>query len=161
MNNLPPELPGQDYASSDFNAMRRSNRSLQPMTAPGTLVTHSPGHGVMIRAARQRPRQGVTDAGIDFAKPRNYDHTKSYKAKRLVYVKPDDSMVMDGTTDPDSMTTVKAIAGWWLSLRSVAPKVIDAVTYYYIPHLPMPTPGDMDADNNYWTFIAPDAQCYT
>lgn len=58
MNNLPPELPGQGYQAADFNAMRRSNRSLQPMTAPGTLVTHTPGHGVMVRAARQKPRPG-------------------------------------------------------------------------------------------------------
>lgn len=159
MNNLPPELPGQDYESADFNAMRRSNRSLQPMTAPGTLVTHSPTHGVMIRAARPRPQQAIF-SGIDLAKPRNYDHTKSYKAKLLVYVKPDDTMISVGTTDPDSMETVKAIAGWWLSLQAVKPVVIDAVTYYRIPHLPMPTPGDMDAANNYWTFIAPDAQCY-
>jgi hypothetical protein len=59
MNNLPPGLPGQDYASQDFNDMRRSNRSLQPMTAPGTLITHTPGHGVMVRAARPKPQRRV------------------------------------------------------------------------------------------------------
>jgi hypothetical protein len=159
MNNLPPELPSQGYEAQDFNSMRRSNRSLQPMTAPGILTTHSPTHGVMARPIRQTQRGSGID-GIDLASPRNYDHTKSYKAKRLVYVQPTDALCTAGTTDPDSMTTVKAIPGWWLSLKPVAPKVIGGTTYYFIPHLPMPTPGDMDADNNYWTFIAPDAQCY-
>lgn len=91
---------------------------------------------------------------------RNYDHTKSYKENQLVYVKPDDDLIATGTTDPDSMQTVKAIAGIWVALRDIATVVISGTTYYRIPHLPMPTPGDMDAENNYWAFVSPDAQCY-
>jgi len=90
---------------------------------------------------------------------RNYDHTKSFKESQLVYVQPTDTMVSAGTTDPDSMATVKAIAGIWVALQDVAPTVISGTTYYHIPHLPLPTPGDMEAANNYWAFVSQDAVC--
>jgi len=66
MNNLPPELNSQQNAAADFNAMRRSNRSLQPMQAPGTLITHSPAFGVTVRPIRQVSVRGTSTRGSNF-----------------------------------------------------------------------------------------------
>ncbi len=66
MNNLPPPLSGTGYESQDFNDMRKSNRSLQPMESPGVLTTHSPSFGVMGMPifGRARAGGGVSTPGL-------------------------------------------------------------------------------------------------
>jgi|SRR6185437_4629779 len=87
---------------------------------------------------------------------RNYDPTQSYKEQQLVYVQSTSSVATTGVTDPDSGVVVKSLPGIWVAVQDVAPLSGPA---YHIPHLPMPTPDDMDATNNYWAFVSPMDSC--
>ena len=113
--------------------------------------------------------------GWRFSKPILYDHTKSYSFQEIVYVAPDDPMVTTGVIDPDTGQTVTATPGKWVALQAVAPVVnpagLPAGTYYRIPQLPIPTPGDLDNTDpdftafgsgeaqNYWDIVTPDTVC--
>jgi hypothetical protein len=114
--------------------------------------------------------------GWRFAKPILYDKTKSYSFQEIVYVASDNPLVTAGTIDPDTGQTVFAFAGKYVALQAVAPVVnptgLTAGTYYHIPQLPLPTPGDPDnaapdstaygtgEAQNYWDIVTQDAQCY-
>lgn len=155
-----PNKPTGNDAETTFHSQQhdRSNLELQFFDS-STVKVEQTTRGVRWHA--KIPPASTGSKGWFWTKgEKNYDHTKSYKENQLVYVKPDDALITTGTTDPDSMATVRSIAGIWVALRDVSSTVITGTTYYRIPHLPMPTPGDMDAENNYWAFVSPDAQCY-
>ena len=84
---------------------------------------------------------------------RNYDPASTYVEQQLVYVQSTSSVATTGVTDPDSGLPVKSLPGIWVALQPVAG------SSNHIPHLPMPTPDDMDATNNYWAFVSPMDSC--
>jgi hypothetical protein len=122
--------------------------------------------GVIYEVMPQIP-PSAGKAGLRFASPMLYDHTKSYAFQEKVYVAPTDLMVTVGTTDPDSSQKVFAIAGWWEAVQAVAPVTNPAYAadhtqpplLFHIPQLPWPTPGLPDDPLNYWILVTPDNAC--
>lgn len=92
-----------------------------------------------------------SSGGDILANPIIYDHTKSYKRSRLVFIPPDAEVVSTGFMDADAEEIVTARPGLWISTRRVAPVVVEEEDdTYHIPQWPLPTPNDPDAEDVYW-----------
>jgi hypothetical protein len=169
---MPDRLSADSPLATTVNQIIDYLRSLTPRNAATASVSHTP-NGVFISTAPPAP---AGKSGWRFAKPIKYDHTKSYAFQEIVYVAADDAMVTAGTVDPDTGQTVFAFAGKYVALQAVSPVVnptgLTAGTYYHIPQLPLPTPGDPDnaapdstaygtgEAQNYWDIVTQDVQCY-
>ncbi len=104
-----------------------------------------------------------------------YNKDDSISEGEIIYMPSTDPMVTAGTIDPDTGQMVTATPGKWVALQDVAPVVnppgLPAGTYYHIPQLPIPTPGDLDNTDpdltaygsgeaqNYWDIVTPDTVC--
>ena len=169
--NIPPDASGSGAESDFINRTLKRSGELQFYDST-TVRVEQTTRGVRFHAKIPPP---AGKAGWRFAKPILYDHTKPNAFQEIVYVAPDDPMVTTGTIDPDTGQTVTATPGKWVALQDVAPVVnppgLPAGTYYHIPQLPLPTPGDLDnADpdataygsgeaQNYWDIVTPDVIC--
>ena len=109
-------------------------------------------NGVLTIPINQAAQQ-TTQGWFWTAGQHNYDPTRAYADMQVVYVRASSSVVTTGVTDPDSGLPVKSLPGLWVALRAVG------ASSNHIPHLPMPTPDDMDAANNYWAFVSPIPLC--
>jgi len=90
---------------------------------------------------------------------RNYNPANSYMDQQLVYVQPTSAAATTGILNRATLSNVKSVAGIWVCLQATAPTVISGTTYYDVPQLPMPVPGDMDSGSNFWALVSQDPLC--
>lgn len=84
-----------------------------------------------------------------------YDMTHAYEGGVWVHVGANNAAVTTGTTDPNSGTTVKSQAGWYLS----APGGVGVIggDSYNIPQWPLPNTTDIASPLNFWIAFIPDS----
>jgi hypothetical protein len=122
-----------------------------------SFVYDANGNGVLTVPIPSVTQNGTNPPGWFWTNgARNYDPSATYDDQQVVYVQSTSAAVTTGLLDAGSGIVEKSIPGLWVALQPVAPQTGPS---YYVPRLPMPTPDDMDAENNYWAFLSPMDTC--
>jgi len=138
------------------NVVQTSGSSATTAAAPSFVLTPQ---GAMLTIPIPPATPTEQQGWFWTAGSRNYDESQTFQEQQAVYVSPTSTAATTGLLDAGTMEIAKAVPGIYVCLKANAPEVISMVTYYRVPQFPMPVPGDMDSDDNYWVLISQDPQC--
>ena len=113
-----------------------------------------------VEGLRRRILGGIPEFPIKWQEPKELDPDFAVDAGTLVYISPNNDLVLTGLTDEVTSTTVQAYPGIWLAAKDIPPVVAGV---YNVPttDYPSTTPsgsplrGDLDDDDVYWILICP------
>jgi hypothetical protein len=131
------------------------------LATTGGLVMDSQGHAILtVPVPPATTSSGTNTPGWHWtAGQRNYNPATSYVDQQMIYVQESSAAATTGLPDIDSLTTVKSIPGIYVCLQANSGTIIGGTAHYHVPQIPLPTPDDMEASNNYWMLISMAPQC--